>query len=213
MNLKESYRYANFLDTLITKSICLLNSDNFITVKEQTHLKQKANPNADNEVVVVPKVSTIEANTMNVIDFAMVVFAEREALHNAIAEAKKKMEINMDAALSANKRKHDFISTLQYLSGLKSTERQISGNDYMLNAENNQVKYFYTINEVMTIDFNRNQVKGLMKRLLKETDETSNKLDALEITTEIDFIPIFDVNDTFEDLVEAYVKSLEETKN
>lgn len=213
MNLKESYRYANFLDTLITKSICLLNSDNFITVKEQTHLKQKANPNADNEVVVVPKVSTIEANTMNVIDFAMVVFAEREALHNAIAEAKKKMEINMDAALSANKRKHDFISTLQYLSGLKSTERQISGNDYMLNAENNQVKYFYTINEVMTIDFDRNQVKGLMKRLLKETDETSNKLDALEITTEIDFIPIFDVNDTFEDLVEAYVKSLEETKN
>ena len=213
MNLKESYRYANFLDTLITKSICLLNSDNFITVKEQTHLKQKANPNADNEVVVVPKVSTIEANTMNVIDFAMVVFAEREALHNAIAEAKKKMEINMDAALSANKRKHDFISTLQYLSGLKSTERQISGNDYMLNAENNQVKYFYTINEVMTIDFDRNQVKGLMKRLLKETDETSNKLDALEITTEIDFTPIFDVNDTFEDLVEAYVKSLEETKN
>ena len=48
MNLKESYRYSNFLDTLITKSICLLNSDNFITVKEQTHLKQKANPNADN---------------------------------------------------------------------------------------------------------------------------------------------------------------------
>lgn len=213
MNLKESYRYANFLDTLITKSICLLNSDNFITVKEQTHLKQKANPNADNEVVVVPKVSTIEANTMNVIDFAMVVFAEREALHNAIAEAKKKMEINMDAALSANKRKHDFIRTLQFLSGLKSAERQISGNDYMLNAENNQVKYFYTINEVMTIDFDRNQVKGLMKRLLKETDETSNKLDALEITTEIDFTPIFDVNDTFEDLVETYVKSLKETKN
>ena len=213
MNLKESYRYSNFLDTLITKSICLLNSDNFITVKEQTHLKQKANPNADNEVVVVPKVSTIEANTMNVIDFAMVVFAEREALHNAIAEAKKKMEINMDAALSANKRKHDFIRTLQFLSGLKSAERQISGNDYMLNAENNQVKYFYTINEVMTIDFDRNQVKGLMKRLLKETDETSNKLDALEITTEIDFTPIFDVNDTFEDLVETYVKSLKETKN
>ena len=213
MNLKESYRYSNFLDTLITKSISLLNSDNFTTVKEQTHLKQKANPNADNEVVVVPKVSTIEANTMNVIDFAMVVFAEREALHNAIAEAKKKMEINMDAALSANKRKHDFIRTLQFLSGLKSAERQISGNDYMLNAENNQVKYFYTINEVITIDFDRNQVKGLMKRLLKETDETSNKLDALEITTEIDFTPIFDVNDTFEDLVEAYVKSLEETKN
>lgn len=213
MNLKESYRYSNFLDTLITKSICLLNSDNFITVKEQTHLKQKANPNADNEVVVVPKVSTIEANTMNVIDFAMVVFAEREALHNAIAEAKKKIEINMDAALSANKRKHDFIRTLQFLSGLKSAERQISGNDYMLNAENNQVKYYYTINEVITIDFDRNQVKGLMKRLLKETDETSNKLDALEITTEIDFTPIFDVNDTFEDLVEAYVKSLEAAKN
>ena len=213
MNLKESYRYANFLDTLIGRSINLLNTENFTTVKEQTHLRHKSNPNADNEIVVVPKSFAIEANTMNIIDFSMIVFAEREALHNAIAEAKKKMEINMDAALSANKRKHDFIRTLQFLSGLKSAERQISGNDYMLNAENNQVKYFYTINEVMTIDFDRNQVKGLMKRLLKETDETSNKLDALEITTEIDFTPIFDVNDTFEDLVETYVKSLKETKN
>ena len=80
-------------------------------------------------------------------------------------------------------------------------------NDYMLNANNEQVKYFYKVESITTIDFDRTQIKGLLKKLMKETDETSSKLDVLEINTEVDFSPVFDVNDTFDDLLESFAKS------
>ena len=207
MNLKESYRYANFLESLINKSMGWLNSSNFLTTTTQKHLRNASNPYANDETVVVAKTITIDATVMNMVDFTMVVLSEKEDLQNAIAEAKKKMESNMDVSLSMNKCRHRLIERLQYMHGLKPSESQSYASDYMLNATNEQVRYQYKMESVTTIDFDRNQIKGLLKRLMKETDEVSAELDALEINTEIDFNPVFDVNDTFEDLVEEFAKN------
>ena len=116
MNLKESYRYANFLDGIIGASMRLLGDHSFLTTTEQKHLRNASNPNATDETLIVQKRTTLEASVMNVVDFTMIVLSEREDLHNAIAEAKKKMDLNMDAELSMNKCKHKFIENTSTLN-------------------------------------------------------------------------------------------------
>ena len=59
----------------------------------------------------------------------------------------------------------------------------------------------YDVNRKTSIDFDRTDVRNLIKKYLKETDEISAKLDLIEITTQVDFIPKWDINEKFEELV------------
>lgn len=55
MNLKESYRYANYLDTLLNTAYRYLQNKGFITTTKQNHLRSKANCEAVDEVIEVQK--------------------------------------------------------------------------------------------------------------------------------------------------------------
>lgn len=203
MNLKESYRYANYLDNLLSTAYSYLRNKGFITTTKQNHLRSKANADALDEVIDVPKQYDVDFTPNNLIDFVVSVLDEKTLLVNAIADAKSKTEINIDNAISMNKKKQEFVSVLNSLANIKPGERQKSGSDYKFNAEGNQVAYCYTVSETTSIDFDRNDVRALSKKYLKETDEISSKLDAIEINTILDFEPKFDVNSTFEEVVLA----------
>ncbi len=203
MNLKESYRYANYLDVLLNTAYSYLRSKGFVTTTKQNHLRSKANADALDEVIDVPKQYDVDFTPNNLIDFVVSVLDEKTLLVNAIADAKSKTEINIDNAISMNKKKQEFVSVLNSLANIKPGERQKSGSDYKFNAEGNQVAYCYTVLETTSIDFDRNDVRALSKKYLKETDEISSKLDAIEINTILDFEPKFDVNSTFEEAVLA----------
>ena len=203
MNLKESYRYANYLDVLLNTAYSYLRSKGFVTTTKQNHLRSKANADALDEVIDVPKQYDVDFTPNNLIDFVVSVLDEKTLLVNAIADAKSKTEINIDNAISMNKKKQEFVSVLNSLANIKPGERQKSGSDYKFNAEGNQVAYCYTVLETTSIDFDSNDVRALSKKYLKETDEISSKLDAIEINTILDFEPKFDVNSTFEEAVLA----------
>lgn len=210
MNLKESYRYANFLDRLLITADTYLRNKGFVTTTEQNHLRSKANPDAQDEKIEVQKPYDVDFTPNDIIDFVVKVINEKENLFSAIADAKTTTEINIDNAIAMNKKKQSFVNTLNILSDLKTNEKVISGSDYKFNQEGNQVKYFYNITEVTKIDYNRLDVKKLIKKYLKETDEISEKLDTIEINTKVIFEPIFDVNSSFEDLVVEYVERKDE---
>jgi hypothetical protein len=85
---------------------------------------------------------------------------------------------------------------------IKPSERQKSGSSYRFNEQDgNQIRYYYDINEVTTIDYDRNDVKSLIKKYRKDCDEVSSKLDAIDITMVVEHKPLFDISDKFEDLV------------
>lgn len=201
MNLKESYRYANYLDRLLITADTYLRNKGFVTTTEQNHLRSKANPDAQDEKIEVQKPYDVDFTPNDIINFVVKVINEKENLFSAIADAKATTEINIDNAIAINRKKQSFVNTLKTLSDLKTNEKVVSGSDYKFNQEGNQVKYFYNITEVTKIDYNRLDVKKLIKKYLKETDEISEKLDEIEITTQVNFTPLFDVNDSFEDLV------------
>ena len=201
MNLKESYRYANYLDSLLNTAYTYLRNKGFVTTTTENHLRSKANADAQDEKIEVQKPFDVDFTPNQVIDFVVDVLAEKEALVDAIANAKACAEINIDNAIAMNKKKQGFVNILNNLANIKPSEKQRNGSDYKFNAEGNQVAYYYTVVETVEIDYDRKSVRGLSKKLLKETDEISAKLDAIEINTILDFEPRFDVNSTFEECV------------
>ena len=204
MNLKESYRYANYLDTLLNTAYHYLQNKGFVTTTKQNHLRSKANSEAVDEVIDVQKPYDVDFSPNDIIDFVVGAITEKELLSDAIAKAKTGTEINIDNAVAMNKKKQGFISVLNGIANLKPSEKVTQGTDYKFNQQDgNQIRYYYNIEETTTIDFNRNDVKALIKKYSKECDDISAKLDAIEINTTIDFVPKYDITDTFEDLVKT----------
>lgn len=201
MNLKESYRYANYLDRLLITADTYLRNKGFVTTTEQNHMRSKANPEAQDEIIVVQKPYDVDFTPNDIIDFVVKVINEKENLFSAIADAKVSAEINIDNAIAMNKKKQSFVNTLNTIVSIKPSETQSIGKDYKFDINNEQKPYSYQIISKTSIDFDRNSVKGLIKKYNKECDEISSKLDEIEITTSVDFTPLFDVNDSFEDLV------------
>ena len=205
MNLKESYRYANYLDDLLSTAYTYLRNKGFVTTTVEEHLRKQSNPDVENETIEVQKPFDVEFSPNRVIDFVVKVIEEKEKLSESIAEAKSTTEINIDNAISMNKKKQGFVSVLNGIADIKPTESITTGNDYKFNNEGNQVKYFYNIKRITTIDYNRTDVKKLIKKYLKETDDISAKLDLIEITTIVQFTPIFNINTSFEDSIVEYI--------
>lgn len=203
MNLKEAFRYQNFLDELLGIAYSYLNNKNFVVSTVETHLKSQVNPDAKDEVIEVQKPYDVEFTPNELIDFVVKVVNEKEKISNIISDVKMRTEIDIDVAIALNKKKQGFARVLQSLSNIKSGEKVKNASDYKFNTDGNQVSYYYKINEVTQIDFNRNDVRGLYKKLLKETDEVSTKLDSILINTELDFNPSWDINDSFEECVVA----------
>lgn len=201
MNLKESYRYANYLDSLLNSAYMYLGNKGFVTTTKQNHLRSKANREAEDELMDVQKPFDVDFTPNNIIDFVVKVLTEKEALTNAIAAAKAGTEINIDNAVAMNKKKQEFVYILNGIVNLKPTEKTVTGRAYKFDINNEQKPYVYDITETTTIDFDRNDVKALIRKYNKECDEISAKLDAIEINTEVSFVPRWDVNDVFEDIV------------
>lgn len=204
MNLKESYRYANYLDTLLNTAYRYLQNKGFTTTTKQNHLRSKANSEASDEIVEVQKPYDVEFTPNDIIDFVVGVITEKELLANAIAKAKSGAEINIDNAVAMNKKKQAFVSVLSGIVNIKPSEKTTQGTDYKFNQQDgNQIRYYYNIEETTIIDFNRNDVKALIKKYSKECDDISAKLDAIEINTIVEHTQKYDISDTFEDLVGA----------
>ena len=79
--------------------------------------------------------------------------------------------------------------------------------DYLINAEGNQTAYYYNVRSVETIDYDRDKVRGIVKRLQRESDAVSTKIDLLNVTLEVDYVPKYDFESGFEDAYEQFMKT------
>lgn len=201
MVLKEAYHYQNYLSDLINEAQDYLQKRDFITKTTQVHNRKKVNAEAVDETIEVKSIYTVEFKPMDLVDFIVRAIAEKEKLSKAIATTKKSTEIDMDSSIAVNKIKQNYISVLNTMSNIKSSERETTGKDYKFDINNEQKPYLYPISETTTIDFDRNDVRNLVKKYSKETDEISAKLDLIQITAEVEFEPSFDINSTLEELV------------
>ena len=172
MNLKESYRYSKFLDTLLEASYAFLNDKSFVTTTTEKHLRSKTYSEAQDETLVVKK-PDVDFDTNRLIDFVVEVLDERDRLLEAIALAKSKTEFNIDNAISMNKKKQSVARLFTKMAGIKPSESVSRGTGYRFNNEMNQVPYYYDIEKITEIDYNRNDVRNLAKKYFTQADYIS----------------------------------------
>ena len=201
MILKEAFRYQNYLTSLFVQATSYLSREDFITTTTQNHNRSMVNPDAQDEKISVPKVFNVGYKPNDLIDFVVKLIDEKQKLSNAITEAKKSLDMDIDAAMNMNKTKQDFISVLRRMASIKSTESEKEGTSYKFNNDGDQVSYRYPVKEVKTIDYDRNAVKGLISKYKKETDEISTERDRIDIMTEVDYTPVWEVDTPLEDIL------------
>lgn len=201
MILKEAFRYQNYLTSLFTQATGYLSREDFITTTTQKHNRTKVNPDAQDEDIVAPKTFTVDYKPNDLINFVVKLIDEKQKLSNAITDAKKTLDIDIDAAMSMNKVKQDFISVLRRMVSIKPSESDKEGTSYKFNNDGDQVSYRYPVKEVKTIDYDRNAVKGLISKYKKETDEISTARDRIDIMTDVDYTPVWEVDTPLEDIL------------
>ena len=213
MNLKESYQYQNFLKELFTQAYMGLRELNVVkTVR--THYRSRVAEGAIDETVDETTVRPFGDIPVDaVIAFTDAIIEERKLLAEAISDTKSRIKmsypgytgIDLDAELSANKLRYQMITRLESLAAIKpEMVRKSTSKDFKFNAEGNQTAYTYPVEEVVSIDFNRDSLREYLKHLKTVAAERSMAAEKAMLINTVNFEPHFDQNDSYMDILTAY---------
>lgn len=206
MNLKEAFRYQNKLQSFMDEAQQVLDYNENVTKVENTYLRHKVMPEAEDETVVtVPETEYYEKIT-DLARFLVYLLDEKATLFAAIRKAKSALEIDMDSEVSLNASRQNIARTFKHLNDLRSSEQMISngGTGYRFNADGNQISYRCDVKRVTTINYDRNVIRSILGKLNKEADDTSAKIDLCLVTSSVDYEPQFDVNSSFAEAFEIF---------
>lgn len=205
MYLKEAFRYQNFLSNIMSVALTYARDSQYNKKTIQEHLRSKANPDAENEVVDLSLTRPLPYNAGQFASFAAFILEEKIKLTQAISKAKKDYGIDIDAEISISRLRQQLVTSFNQLSQVKPTERITKAYAYKFNAEGNQVQYAYDLREVSEPDFDKASIRAFTKSLVGEIDNTSALVDKANIEIQVDYEPEYDVNDSFEEFMEAFL--------
>lgn len=202
MKLKEAFRYQNALKLWIEcAEDFLMDKDNVVIIKE-THKKKNVNPDACDEQREVNNRS-MDITPNEIINLLFDLVSEKNKVSTAISEAKRSVNIDLDCAIEINKTNQKLSKIYRNLSNIKNVERTRQDKAYKFNAEGNQTSYFYEVEEIVSIDYDRDKVRKLQKKIETECDSKSTEIESLQLSIEVNHIPKYDVNDSFDNIVES----------
>lgn len=203
MNLKESFRYQNFLDMMMRAASASIQQRDHCLKVTKTHLRSKANPDAS-DVIETVEGEVFFAND-DVVSFMAWLVKEREKLTTAIGAAKASIGFDIDAAIETNKFRQTVNGSIKNMLRYTPTKRVEQGRDYKFNVEGNQTPYIYEIEVVSEEAYDKTGAKTLMREMISKADEVSAAIDAAMINTKVDYEPVFDVNETFDDVMTDFL--------
>lgn len=202
--LREAFRYQNFIESLLNCAEAILCQNNNIMKIVEKHNCSKAQPSVED--FVKENERTLDVSPDTVIDFYISVFKEREALSRAINEAKIQHCPDMDMELSLNKTRQRIAGRLKQVALNKPRKSVTRGSAFCFNNEGNQVEFYYDIEVESEPDFNKQNIKKIIKKITEESDTISTRLDYYLSNVPVNFEKSFDTNETFEELIEEYNK-------
>ena len=208
MNLKEAFRFQNKLQSMMDEAQSILGSTANITKVQNTYLRKKVMPEAENETTIDAPATEYSEQITLVAEFLLHLLSEREKLSVAIFQAKAGLDLpaGLDGEVSLNSKRQEVAGLFRRMAGLRSSEVLIpnGGTGYRFNNEGNQVSYRCDVKRVTTINFDRNKIRKMCGDLSKKSDEVSAALDSVLVNTQVEYTVPFDVNDTFAEAFEAF---------
>ena len=210
MNLKEAFRFQNKLQSMMDEAQSILGSTANITKVQNTYLRKKVMPEAENETTIDAPATEYSEQITLVAEFLLHLLSEREKLSVAIFQAKAGLNLpaGLDGEVSLNSKRQEVAGLFRRMAGLRSSEVLIpnGGTGYRFNNEGNQVSYRCDVKRVTTINFDRNKIRKMCGDLSKKADEVSAALDSVMVNTQVEYTVPFDVNDTFAEAFEAFAR-------
>ena len=208
MNLKEAFRFQNKLQSMMDEAQSILGSTANITKVQNTYLRKKVMPEAENETTIDAPATEYSEQITLVAEFLLHLLSEREKLSVAIFQAKAGLNLpaGLDGEVGLNSKRQEVAGLFHRMAGLRSSEVLIpnGGTGYRFNNEGNQVSYRCDVKRVTTINFDRNKIRKMCGDLSKKSDEVSAALDSVLVNTQVEYTVPFDVNDTFAEAFEAF---------
>ena len=209
MNLKESFRYHNYLTTMLSSMETYFMNRNNVTRTMQEHMRKKSNPDAQDEKIdATPERLFPDYDVDRLVAFYQALAEEKFKLSAAVEAAKRGYKpICFDAAMETNKIRQNVASALRRMAATKNTETVTNGRDYKFNVNGDQVPYVYDIKSVTTIDFDRNLTKRLAKKYTDEANAVSDQLDHAMLDIEVVIEPAFNMTENLEESVDSFMNT------
>ena len=209
MNLKEAFRFQNKLQTLLDEAQAILGVDANVTRVENTYLRHKVMPEAEDETVLVAPETEYYEQITDIARFLLYLLEEKTRLYAAIRKAKDSLDLDMDSEVSLNAARQSIARTFKRMNDLRNSEQILSngGTGYRFNAEGNQVTYRCDVKRVTTINYDRKVIRSALSALNRKADETSTRLDLCLVTSTVDYAPPFDVNASFAEAFETFLNA------
>ncbi len=204
LSLKQAFAYQNYLKELWESANRYLQSQRNVTVTTVKHLRTKSYAEAEDEVEVNPKDSTIDVTVDKMVRFLEDTTEEISKLSNAINIAKTKSDSSLDTMISVNCYKRKVLDTLSYMANIRPTSSKGRATDYRFNNDGDQVSYNYPTETSTVIDFDRNDIRKKVSGLRKEVETISEEIDHVMLDTKVDYEPKYDYMLGFEDVLEQF---------
>lgn len=207
MNLKDAFRLQNKINILMEEASSILMDGRNISKVRTTHLRSKVMSDAQDTVVEETAPSEYAGHANEIAVFLMTMMAEKETLSAAIHTAKSGLELDMDSETGLNRQRQRLAAIFRGMAILRCGEKLIpgGGTGYRFNAEGNQVSYRCDAKQVVTIDFDRNKIRGMAAELSGKADAVSAALDKCLVNTEVDYTPPFDINEGFDEILSDFL--------
>lgn len=207
MNLKEAFRYQNFLDRTMNEVGSFLMRYGNITVTTRLHKRNAAWEGASDLQEKVAKDNPYNQSVDFIVEFYRSLLTEKVALTRAISAAKRSVGVDMDAEIAINVWRQKYVETFKRMMDVKPIVRPTKGSDYRFNAEGNQVSYIYDVEEAIELDFSKDTVKKLMRSISHASDDTSFTVDQIMVQTVVCYDPRYDLTDSLEDMMEKFAEN------
>ncbi len=206
MNLKEAFQAQNKIENCFNLITSYLYTEGNVTVTKEKHLRSKAVKGLEDEILDVTDINKKIFEPNKAIKFCLFLISERAQLAKAIHDAKEKLVFDFDSAVDMNKKRREALDLFRKMSSIKNSSllKKNGGSGYVFNNEGNQTEYYYDLEIIKTIDFDRNKLRANIEKIQKETDVCSNNLDKALINTEVDYNLPFDLNDNLVDILENF---------
>lgn len=204
MNLKESFRYQNYLERLLDCADRYLDNPANTQQIVKTHLRNAKNKDAEDTSETMERPGAFSSDDM--VRFILYLIDERSKLTKAIHDAKASTApFNLDVAVETNKFRQLAARAIKCMLERTPYEKIERGSDYKFNVEGNQVAYFYDVKVSCNDAFDREKARDTVRSILIKSDETSTQIDQVMVDTDVIYTPPFNVNDTFDDAMNIFL--------
>lgn len=216
MNLKNAFRYSNFLTEQISQLQNLTYASKNYTTTKVTSFKSKAIKDEEDTIEILEVDRDFDCKMNDIYFIILDLISEKTKLEAEIALAKSGnkidwkingQEVDLDTAVSYNRAIRKTVECFSKFEKLTSTTEKTKGSDYTFNINNEQVMYRYDVERVVEIDYDKDVIKAKNRKLKSEADSISDAIDAFMLKDIVSFEAKYDINSSMQDIVTDHTEA------